>query len=115
MANQEHYDLSRKNGRSKKSTRSRVWKRKRTVLKKVHEFGKITNSPVFLLFVLNNRYYSYSTDAPMWPPPLEKVVSRSYTLIATHTLTIGFFSVILSKNSSYPEPVKCTPKDFETG
>lgn len=83
MANQDYLESVKKDGRNKKTSRSRIWKRKKTILKKAHEFGKITNSPVFLLFLLNNRYYSYSTDGPMWPPSFEKVVSHSPTSIGT--------------------------------
>lgn len=56
--------------------RATVRKRRRTLLKKAHEFHKLCTAEVFLVVYKNHKFYVYSSNDQnkMWPPPLSDIV-----------------------------------------
>jgi hypothetical protein len=54
-----------------------VTRRKQTVIKKIHEIGKIPGIEVAFIICHNGRYTTYlSVDRPGWPPSIEQIVRR---------------------------------------
>jgi hypothetical protein len=60
--------------------RATVRKRRRTLLKKAHDFHKLCSAEVFLVIYKNSKFYVYSSNDKntMWPPPLSDIVSIDF-------------------------------------
>jgi hypothetical protein len=60
-----------------KRKRESLRRRKKTLVKKVHEFGRDFNIDVALILCKNGRYFTYrSIDQDTWPPPMKQIVSQ---------------------------------------
>ncbi|KAE8441385.1 hypothetical protein EG329_005012 [Mollisiaceae sp. DMI_Dod_QoI] len=66
--------------KSRKNQSETARRKKRTVIKKVHEYGKLPGVHVALFVYHNGRYTTYrSIDKRNWPP-LMKEIQQSYPL-----------------------------------
>jgi hypothetical protein len=62
---------------SQKIEREKERKRKKTLLRKAYELGKLCDVDVAVILHKNGRYFTYrSIDKESWPPSMKEIVSN---------------------------------------
>jgi len=89
--------------RSKRTQENNMRWRKKTLVKRVHDFGKdfgdVYNIEVALIIRQNGRYFTYrSVDIDSWPPPMQQIV---------RDLTLMMFKAKIKAASSIPASKEC--------
>jgi SRF-type transcription factor (DNA-binding and dimerisation domain) len=82
-------------------------RRKKTLVKKVYEFGKDFDFEVALILSKNGRYFTFrSLDQDTWPPSMEQIVSQYHPCKLPTKLRS-------KQQLSYPIPTNLLPRDIE--
>lgn len=64
---------------SLKNEREKLRRRKKSLIKKAYELGKLFDIDVAVILHKNGRYFTYrSTDQESWPPSMKQIVSLYY-------------------------------------